>query len=200
MVRQRIRADRSPLAYVGRLLLILLCLGLVWYGLMLVLLALKFSPDTVNRVSGYRSVYDALAGLEPDDVTGRVRWIAAVSGIAAFLVFGFLAWKEIPRPYLARGDLRLEDDRRGVLSLSPRAVERIAEAAAREHAGVTGAAGRYGGEEMALNVSVRSRDVAAVLRDVRRGVEDALARHGLPVVPVSVTVTRFDRQGGRDLK
>ena len=52
MVRQRLRIGSSPLALLGRIVLVLFALALVWYGAMLVLLAFKVSPHTVNDLSG----------------------------------------------------------------------------------------------------------------------------------------------------
>ena len=200
MLRQRIRARRSPLALIGRALVVLLSLILIWYGLMLLLLALKVSPDTVESISGYRSIYDSLAGIEQGDITDDVRLVTAISGLAAFLLFGYVAFKELPRPYLARGDLSLPADERGTLQVEPRAIERVAETAAADSPSVTAAAGRYGGADLAVSVHVsRPRDAPETLRDVQRRVTEALGRHELPELPVSVTLTGFDPQQRRDL-
>lgn len=200
MLRQRLRARNSPLRFLGRLLLILLSLALIWYGAMLALLALKVAPETVDDISGYRSAYDELARLGPDDITDRTRLITAVCGVAGFLLFGYLALKEIPRPYLARRVIRMPGDELGTLEVGPRAVERVAESAASEHPSVSSAAGRYGDDHLAVNLHVRrARDVPETLRDVQRRIHDALDTHGLPVVPVSVTLTGFDRQQRREL-
>ncbi len=200
MLRQRIRARQSPLRFIGRLLLILLSLILIWYGAMLVLLALKVAPDTVNDISGYRSVYDNLASIETGDVTDEARIIAAVAGLFSFLLFGYLALKELPRPYLARGGVRLSDDEHGTLDVQPRAIERVAEAAASGNPAVSSASGRYGGDNLTVNLSVRrARDAADTLRDVQQRVTGALEQHELPAVPVSVILTGFDRQQRREL-
>ena len=49
MIRQRINLRTPVLAYVVRVLTVVLGLGLFWYGLMVVLLAVKVSPDTRQR-------------------------------------------------------------------------------------------------------------------------------------------------------
>lgn len=184
----------------GTLLLILIGLGLIWYGLMVVLLAFKTSPSFVNDISGYRTAYDYFAGLEPSDITGRVRLIAGLAGLAAFILCAFLAWKQLPRPYLARGELLLGEEQRGTLIVEPRVVERAAEAAAREHPAVSDSAGRYEIGGVAVSVHVRrGSDLAGTLRDVQSRVLDALERHDLPPVPVSVTLTGFDRRHRREL-
>jgi len=201
MLRQRIRIRTSPRVYLARAVLILVSLGLAWYGLVLLALALKADPETVNDLSAYRSTYDYLAGLEPADITGQVRLIAGLAGLGAFLVFGFLVLKEIPRPYLARGELRLAEDERGVVDVNPRAIERVAEAAARENKTVGNAAARYGTEDLTLNVAVtHARDLPAALRDIRALAREQLERHGLPSVPVNVTVTGFERTTRRELR
>ena len=40
--------------------------ALVWYGLMVVLLAVKVSPHTVNSLSAYRTLYDDAIGLDSE--------------------------------------------------------------------------------------------------------------------------------------
>jgi len=196
MPRQRIRERPSVLMVVGRIVPLVLALGLVWYGLMLVLLALKVSPSTVNAISGYRTAFNYLSGLTPDDVDGGVtRAIIAGSGFAAFLVFGYLAVKQLPRPYLARRELPLAADEHGEVSVEPRAIERIAEVAASRHSAVTAARGRYSVDDLAVDVSVRrARDIATTLHDAQQRVADALQEHELPAMAVNITLTGYDRQ------
>ena len=201
IVRQRLRDRSSPLAFVGLALLVPLALALVWYGAMLIGLALKAPPEDVNAISGYRDAYDFLAGLETDDVTGEIRLITALAGLGAFLIFGWLAWKQLPRPYLARGELTLGEGERGTLTVEPRAIERVAEAAARGHPAVADASGRYGDDGIDLHVDVGDADdLAGTLQDVRRRLGEALQRHDLPEVPVRVTLTGFERQRRRELE
>lgn len=68
------------LAYVVRALTVVLALALVWYGLMIVLLAVKVSPHTVNSLSAYRTLYDDAAGLTQNDFSTAVRFIAGIAG------------------------------------------------------------------------------------------------------------------------
>ena len=194
--RQRIRERPSVLMVVGRIVPLVLALGLIWYGLMLVLLALKVSPSTVNAISGYRTAFNYLSGLTPDDVDGSAtRAIIAGSGLAAFLVFGYLALKQLPRPYLARRELPLAADEHGEVSVEPRAIERIAEVAASRHSAVTAARGRYSVDDLAVDVSVRrARDLATTLHDAQQRVADALEEHELPAMAVNITLTGYDRQ------
>lgn len=200
MPRQRLRSRTSPVAHLGRAVLILVALALVWYGLMLVLLAVGISPDSVNAISGYRSAYDALAGLTASDITDRARLVAALVGLGAFLFFGYLALKEIPRPYLARSDLRLNEDEHGTVDLEPRAIERVVEVAAAAHPAVSSVTGRYGTDDLAVEVRLRrARGLAEALSDVHDRVLHALQTHGVPPTPVDVVLTGFDRQQRREL-
>ena len=201
MPRQRVRARTSPLAFVGRALVALLALTLIWGGVALALLALKVDAGAVNDVTAYRSVYDFFTGLGPGDFDGTTRLVLGLIGLAALLLFGYLAWKEIPRPYLARRDINLSRDERGDVVLEPRAVERLAEASALRQRGVTAASGRYGGDDLSVDVSVRrTNEPAEVLRGVHSAVYDAIEAHGLPTLPVNVTLTGFKQKTGRELR
>ncbi len=148
---------------------LLLALAMVWYGLMALLLAVKVSPSTVNSLSRYRTAFDWLSGLTPSDVGGATtRVIIAGSGVLAFLVFGFLAFKLLPRPYLARRELPLYSEPQGYVTIEPRAVERLAEVAATSDAAVSDARGRYSVDDLAVDVTVgRARDVATTLREAQ---------------------------------
>jgi hypothetical protein len=199
-IRQRLRGHDSPFAKLGLLLLLPVALALIWYGLMLVALAFKADPETVNAISGYRSAYDFLAGLVPADFTSTVRLITGLGGFAAFLLFGLLALKQVPQPYLARGALTLGEDDRGTSTVEPRAIERAAEVAARVHPAVTDATGRYieNGIELEIDVK-RAAGLPETLREVQQRVGEALRQHDLPECPVSVTLAGFD-SGGRELE
>lgn len=195
MPRQRLRERTSFLMLAGHLLTLLLALAMVWYGLMALLLAVKVSPSTVNSLSGYRTAFDWLSGLTPSDVGGATtRVIIAGAGVLAFLVFGFLAFKLLPRPYLARRELPLYSEPQGYVTIEPRAVERLAEVAATSDAAVSDARGRYSVDDLAVDVTVgRARDVATTLREAQSRVVRALAEHELPAMPINITLAGFDR-------
>jgi hypothetical protein len=54
-------------------------------------------------------------------------------------------------------------------------------------------------DDLALDVSVgRARDLAETLPAVRARAPERLAEHGLPTVPVNVTLTGFNRKGRRE--
>ena len=200
MLRQRLKIRASALALIGRILVFVLACALVFYGAILVLLAFKVSPSTLNDISAYQTVYDYLADLREGDLSDKRRIAAGVAGAVAFLLFGYLALKQLPRPYLARHELQLEDDPRGVVTVEPRAIERVAETAALHHPALTAASGRYGDDELAVGVTVRhAKDVARTLEDVQGAVVEALEQHGLPVVPVHLTLTGYERRTHREL-
>lgn len=198
-IRQPLGARFSSLAdAVARTLALLLGAALVWYGLMTVLLAAKADPGTVDAISGYRTAYEWLAGLDAADVDGTVRGLAALAGLATLVLCGWLAVRLIPRPYVARHEVRLASGAHGATELGPRALERVAEVAAREQVAVTEAGARWGGERLSVDVTISSaRGVPATLRDVRGDVRAALDEHGMPRVPVDVTLAGIDARPQR---
>ncbi len=200
MIRQRINFRTPLLAYIVRGLTLVLALGLVWYGLMVVLLAVKVAPHTVNSISAYRTLFGDAAGLRPADFTTAVRFIAGFAGLIGFLLFIYLAWQELPRPYLARGEVNLDANDRGATVVKPRAIERMAEVAARGNENVSTVAGRLGDQQLTVEVAMRRASVAAdTLTDVRTRVLADLDRHQLPDLPVNVTLTGYDRKTRREL-
>ena len=150
MIRQRINLRTPLLAYVVRAVTLLFGVVLVWYGLMVVLLAVKASPHTVNSISAYRTLYHDAAGLTASDFTTARRLIAGIAGFLVFLACGYLALQEFPRPYLARGAFTLGERDRGETTIEPRAIERAVEIAATASPAVTSAAGRLGDEQIAV--------------------------------------------------
>ena len=200
MIRQRINLRTPALAYLVRLLTVLLALALFWYGLMIVLLAVKVSPHTANELSAYRTLYHHAATVTASDFATAGRLIAGFAGLLVFLVGIYLALQEVPRPYLARGEFRIGDRERGDTTISPRAVERVAEIAAGAHRDVTAASGRLGDEHVDVQVHVRNpRTAADTLRDVQHRVAASFEEHGLPSLPVNVTLTGYDRSTKREL-
>jgi len=201
MMRQRVRLHTPALAYVTRALTVALALILVWYGLMIVLLAVKVAPHTVNSISAYRTLYDRATSVTAADYTTLVRLIAGVGGLLAFFLLFYLALQELPRPHLARGEITLRDDEHGTLRVEPRAIERIAEVAAAHNSDVSQARGRLGDDELNVDVSVRhATTLASTLRDVRQRVTADLERHDLPKMPVNVTLSGYDPKTKRELQ
>jgi hypothetical protein len=202
MRRQRLRDRSSRWLAAGRVVTLVFAVLLIWYGLMLLLLALDVSSATVDSLSGYRTAFDWLAGLTPADVDGTTtRAVLAAGGLVAFVVFGYLAIAQLPRPYLARRDLELATDQRGEVTVEPRAVERLAELAAAADPAVTATRARYSSDDLTVDVSVRrARDLPDVLRGAQQRVAAALDQHELPPMPVNVTLTGYDRRNRRELQ
>jgi hypothetical protein len=200
MVRQRVRTRTSPFVLVGRAVMVLLELALIWGGIAVVLLALKVDAGAVDSIIGYRSVYDHLTGIGASDFGGSTRALTAAAGILALVLFGFAARKAIPSPYLARHGLSLEQGDRGDVVVGPRAVERLAEVSALQEWAVMSASGRYGGDDVTVNVTLRrTAEPAEVLRQVQTRIHAAVGEHGLPAVPVNVTLSGYKQKTGREL-
>ena len=201
MLRQRVRARRKTLGgSAGGILVVFAALLLIWYGLMLILLAFKVDPGTVNSISGYRSAFDALAGLEAGDVDSQARAIAAGAGVLALLVFGWLAWRALPRPYLARHDLTVDPADGRELVVEARALERLAEVASGILDGVASSRARAGADRIEVEVSLSdSADLGRDLAAVQDSVVVALAQHELPNRRVDVTLTGFERPKRKEL-
>lgn len=201
MPRQRLRVDFSTLSQIlARVFVAAVALALVYGGLVVLLLALGVGSADVERISRYRAAYDALTGIMASDITGEVRLVAAIVGLVAFAVFGLLAWRGLPRPYLARSDTRLSDDVRGYVNVSPRALERAAEGAALGVPAVTGARGRHDADRVSLEITARgAADVPATLAAVRERARDSLRTHGLPEMPIDCTLTALERKNRREL-
>jgi hypothetical protein len=200
MIRQRVNLRRPALANLVRALTVLLGLALIWYGLMVVLLAVKVAPHTVNSISAYRTLYNEVAGLSASDFSTATRLVVGIGGLIAFVVFLYLATQELPRPYLARGDVSVETHDRGATVIRPRAIERVAEIAAQANADVAAAAGRLGDRELTVSIAGRRAGSAVnTLTDVHRRVTAELQRHELPHLPINVTLIGYDQKTRREL-
>jgi len=201
MLRQRLRTRTSPLAFIQRLLELALALALIWYGLILAGLALDvIGRASADTYSGYRTAYDFAADLLAGRASDSARLIAGIAGLFALLLLLTVALKQLPRPYLARHHLELEAGDRGTVTVEPRAVERLAEGIALQHPAVASASGRFATDDLAVLLEVRrARDLPDTLRTVQRSVSSGLERHGLPTVPVNVTLTSYDRSSKREL-
>jgi hypothetical protein len=192
-MRSRLVLRRPILALLPRALTALGLLAVAWYGLMVVLLAVKVSPQTVNGLSAYRTIDNAAAGLTGRDFTTPVRLAAGAGGVIVFALFAYLALQELPRPGVVRGgDVGLEASPQGETVVRPRAVERVAEIVAGEHPNVDAVTGRLHQDSLQLTLGVlRAGDAAATLQTVRDEVIASLSRHGLPSLPVDVVLTGF---------
>lgn len=197
--RKRLR-ETTPSGVVTHAVAAVVGLVLVWYGLMIILLAAKVSPDTVETLSGYRTIYDFFAGLDAGDITGTVRLVTGLGGLALFVVFAWLVWRRTVEPAAGRPRVALRGDATGTVEARPRAIERAVEVAALEHTSITEARARYDGESIALDVETRhARDLPETLREARRRAIESLRLHDFPSMPVNVTLTGFQRKNRREL-
>jgi hypothetical protein len=202
MLRQRLRLEGSAITNaVARFLVALLGAALVYYGAMLILLALKVSPETVNDLCGYRTAFDYLVGLEAGNISAGNRLVVAVAGLVVALIALFLIWRGLPRPHLARHGIELADPERGTTDVQPRAVERAVESAAMEHAAVVGARARYDDDGIALLITAgRANALVETLEEVRDLAHRSLARHELELERVDVTLAGYQGTNGRELQ
>lgn len=201
MPRQRLHLETSSLAdAVGRGLVTLLGAAIAWYGLMVVLLAFKVSPATVNDISGYRTAFDWLTGLEPGDISSSDRVIVAIVAVVLALLAALLLWRAIPRPRLARRPLEVEETELGRTEVAPRAIERAVESAALEHPDVVGARARYDDDRIDLAVTAcEATTLVETLREVEERAFDSLAVHQLGPAHVDVTLAGYDSPKRREL-
>jgi uncharacterized alkaline shock family protein YloU len=192
---------RTPLAaLLPRALTLVLSLIILWYGAMLVLLAVKVAPHTVNSLSGYRGIFDFLARLRSSDFSTHRRLAGGIGGALAFLVLIYLALHQLPRPYLTRPQTPTLDCDGGTLTIAPRVIERVAEIAASASHDVSRASGRLVTGAVSLNIGVtHAQRVAETLHDVHQRVSRDIARHELPALAVDVTVTSYEPSTGRKL-
>ena len=201
MPRPRGRVEGSATATtVGRLLVALLGAAIAWYGLMLMLLAFKVSPSFVNDISGYRTAFDYLAGLTPADISRTDRLIVGGAALVLALIALFLLWRGLPRPHLARHEVKVSESDLGTTEIQPRAMERAVEAAALEHPAVVGARARLDDDGIALAVTAgRAVDLVKTLHEVEDRAFASLDKHQLELERVDVTLAGFDSPNGREL-
>lgn len=202
MLRQRVHLETSALAsVVARALVVVLGGALVFYGVMLVMLATKVSPSTVDSISGYRAAYDYLAGLDASDISGAGRAIVAAVGLAVGLGAALLLWRAAPRPYLARHPLLLSSEEVGDVVVRPRAMERVVELAALEDPRVVGARARFDDAGVVLNLRTKDAPhLVEILRGARSRARASLERHGLELERVDVTFAGYEGSTRRELK
>jgi hypothetical protein len=201
MPRQRLHLHGSALAaLVARLLAVVLGAALVFYGAMLVLLAFKVGPGTVDSISGYRTAFDHLAGLEPADVGGTDRAIVAAVGLSVFLLVALLVWRGLPRPHLGRHAVVVAAAEDGETEVQPRAIERVVELAARGDPRVSGARARFDENGLVLDLEVRdAATLVETLRSAQERAREGLRRHELEVGHVGVTLAAYNGTKRREL-
>ena len=200
MLRQRIRLHVSPLAVLGQLFIFVIGAALVWYWLMLLLLALDLDHDSVNAISGYRDAYDYLSGLRPNDVD---TWFRVIAGLVVSPSFGRadarLGTGAAPLPHPQRSAAGRGQPRRPPRPATRDRARRRGRrrehqpSATRAHAPNTEARSR------SMSDLRRPATSPSPLADIQGRARSALEQHGLPAVPVAVTLTGFDRTTRREL-
>jgi hypothetical protein len=201
VTRQRVHLRTPGWSMFVRLLTIVFALVLMYGGVLVALLATKaLSPHAAEQISDYRRIYHDVAGLHPSDFTTAISFIAGFTGLLVFIMFAFLTFEALPRPYFARSEVALPDQPAGATVVRPRAVERVAEHAARSDPDVSDAHGRLSDDTLHVDVSVRNAPrAAATLAEVRRRVGEQLVQHEIPTVPVIVTLAGYERSTKEDL-
>jgi hypothetical protein len=200
MTRQRVHLRTPGWSAFVQLLTVVFALLLMYGGVLLALLATKtLSPARVEQISDYRLIYHDIVALQPSDFTTAISFIAGFTGLLVFIMFVFLTFEALPRPYLARSEVELPGQKGGETVVRPRAVERVAEYAALADPSVFAANGRLSDDGLHLDVGVRdAQGAAATLADVRRRVTEQLQRHEIPPVPVNVILAGYQRPTRED--
>ena len=192
MIRQRVHLRSGVLVeLLLRMLVSVLGLALVFYGAMVLLAALKLSPSTINQISGYRTVQHALESITAANISGQDRIIVAVAGVLCLIIFGWLAWRSLPRPYLARTRIALDQDQeRGQTEIAPRALERAAQLIAHRDPHVTDARARSDQHAVEITVQLRDLDLDLLepMQRIQGRVRDGLAEQGFPAVAIDLTL------------
>ena len=188
-----------------RLLVTALGLALVFYGAIVVLAACKVSATTLNDISAYRTVFHQLSSITAEDITVRDRVIVAAAGVACLIVFTPLAWRAIPRPYLVRTTVGIDDPNghghgHGATEVAPRAVERCAELAAAAHPSVADASARCAIGSVDVRVQlIEGDELRDTLRAVQQRIRDAATTQGLPDQTIDVTLAGLASPSKGDL-
>ncbi len=194
MIRQRIRVrGRRIGTMTGALLVSVLALGLMFYGVIVILAAFKVGPHTLNSVSAYATIRDRLTEIDAGNITVLDRIIVAAAGLACLLVFAPLTWKALPRASLARQVTGLDTPgEHGRTELAPRAIERAAEVAAGRHDLVGRAIARCSSGRIEVRVELsRPDEITPVLREIQARVQETLSDHGLPRQRIDITLARL---------
>ena len=202
MLRQRVHLESSGVAAaVARVLVVLVGAAFVFYGVMLVMLATKVSPSTVNSTTVYPTAYPIPSALAAPDTRGADRGIVAAAGLLISLGALYLLWRALPKPHLARHPVLLSSEEIGETVVRPRAMERVVELAALEDSRVVGARARFDDDVVVLNLKAKDAlHLVDILRGARERARESLDRHGLDLEQVDVTFIGYEASTRRELK
>lgn len=190
--RKRLGLPHSWGTVAGQKLMVVPALALIYGGAVVALLGAGFSPSDVDGITRYRTVYDELASLNPSAWSQATTVAIAVSGLVGLIVLVALGWSQRLIPHVTRSGVVLRDEEDGRTTVSPRAVERAVELAAR-HDGIRDAKATLGEDDLHLVLHAsKPALIPDALRHAKASATTALERAGLPGAPgVRVTVTRF---------
>ncbi|WP_026910472.1 hypothetical protein [Patulibacter minatonensis] len=199
MPRQRLGLPHGILTTIGQKLMVLLGLALVWGGGVVLALAAGAAPRDVDAWTGYRTVQREIGGFGPANWPDGTALAIAVGTVVLAVALLVLGWAQRLTPHLARTDVVLADRPEGRTTVSPRAIERAAEVAARREPGLHAVRARLGDDELTITVHARGADVLPeLLRGVQRRATAALVEGGVPQQSVRVVVTRFTAPSARE--
>ncbi|MBJ7471376.1 MAG: hypothetical protein JHD16_08730 [Solirubrobacteraceae bacterium] len=192
MPRKRLGLRHSWATTLGQKVMVVPALALIYSGAVILALAAGVAPAEVNAVSGYQWVYERLGALDPADWSTATRAVVAAAGVVGLIVLVALGWAQRLIPHVTRTSLTLRDEADGRTTVSPRAIERAVEIAAR-HAGVRDAKATLDEDDLQIALHARRADlIPEVLRTTKTRAQSAIEQAGLPdSTAVRVTVTRF---------
>jgi hypothetical protein len=199
MPRQRLGLPHGVLTSIGRRLMALVGLVLIWGGGVVLALTAGAAPRDVDAWSGYRTVQREIGAFGPANWPDTTALVIAIGAVLLASVLLVLGWAQRLTPHLARTDVVLADLPEGRTTVSPRAIERAAEVAARREPGLHAVRARLGDDELTITVHARGADVLPeLLRGVQRRATVALTEGGVPQKSVRVVVTRFSAPSTRE--
>lgn len=192
MPRQRLGLTHSWATTLGQKVMIVPAAALVYGGAVVLALGAGVKPGDVNSVTGFETVYDRLGALDPANWSQTVTIAVAVAGLLGLVVLLALGWAQRLIPHVTRSAFVLREEDDGRTTVSPRAIERAVELAAR-HPGVRAAKATLGDDDVHLMLHARRADlIPDVLAEAKTRATAALRQAGLDdATHVSVTVTRF---------
>jgi hypothetical protein len=192
MPRQRLGLTHSWATTLGQKLMVVPAVALLYGGAVVLALGAGVAPRDVDAITGYETVYERLGALDPANWSQGVTIGVAIAGLLGFLVLVRLGWAQRLIPHVTRAALVLREEDDGTTTVSPRAVERAAEIAAR-HPGVKAVKATLGEGDLHLAVHARRAElIPEVLQHARSGASRALEQAGLTDIDdVRVAVTRF---------
>lgn len=192
MPRQRLGLTHTWATTLGQKLMIVPGIALIYGGGVVLALGAGIAPDSLNSAIGYQSVYERLGALDPANWSGGVTIAVAVGGLLGLGLLMALGWAQRLIPHVTRSALVLREEDDGRTTVSPRAIERAVEIAARQE-GVRAAKATLGEDEVHVALHARRAElIPDLLLRTKARATAALEQSGVGATnDVRVTVTRF---------